>query len=105
MDKKPNQSDPPTPEKPSKSPISSTPTIEEEPDALDIGPYLTKEEYLQLLRDEATFKEHLEEQAKIDKENEIKQKKLDDYWKKWEEHDALFRMEFGEKSDSEYETN
>ncbi|GJV92312.1 hypothetical protein Tco_1540125 [Tanacetum coccineum] len=47
--------------KPPMSTISSIPTIKEKPDEHEICPYLTKEEYQQLLVDEAAFKEHLEE--------------------------------------------
>ncbi|GJZ13071.1 hypothetical protein Tco_0548301 [Tanacetum coccineum] len=104
MDKKLTQSNPPTPEKPPMSTISSIPTIEEKPDEHEICPYLTKEEY-QLLVDEATFKEHLEEEAKAKKEQAIYDKELEEFLKAQQAHDELFRMECGVKSDSEYETD
>ncbi|GKE81317.1 hypothetical protein Tco_1551317 [Tanacetum coccineum] len=104
MDKKLTQSNPPTPEKPPMSTISSIPTIEEKPDEHEIGPYLTEEEYQQLLVDEAAFKEHLEEEAKAKKERAIYEKELEEFLKAQQAHDELFRMECGVKSDSEYET-
>ncbi|GJV34976.1 hypothetical protein Tco_1407453 [Tanacetum coccineum] len=64
MDKKPTQSNPPTPEKPPISPISSIPTIEKKADEHEICPYFTEKEYQQLLLDEAAFKEHLEEEER-----------------------------------------
>ncbi|GJY24420.1 hypothetical protein Tco_0398078 [Tanacetum coccineum] len=104
MDKKPTQSNPPTPEKPPMSPISSIPTIEEKVDEHEIGPYLTEEEYQQLLVDEAAFKEHLEEEAETEKERAIADKELE-FMKAEQARDELFRMEVGVKSDSEYETD
>ncbi|GKC47612.1 hypothetical protein Tco_1065334 [Tanacetum coccineum] len=107
MDYKTNQSNPPTPEKPPMSPISSYPTIEEsaeEHEYLTEGG-LTEDELHQLAKDEEALKEVLEEQAKVDKENEIKNKELEDFLKEEAAHDELFRMEFGVKSDSEYETD
>ncbi|GKC10700.1 hypothetical protein Tco_1007482 [Tanacetum coccineum] len=74
MDKKPTQSNPPTPEKPPMPRISSIPTIEEKDDEHERCPYLTKKEYQQLLLDEATFREHLEEEAKAEKEREKAEK-------------------------------
>ncbi|GKA21743.1 hypothetical protein Tco_0701732, partial [Tanacetum coccineum] len=59
----------------------------------------------QLLLDEATFKEHLEEEAKAEKERAIYDKELEEFLKAEQAHDELFRMEFGVKSDSEYETD
>ncbi|GJY68320.1 hypothetical protein Tco_0471302 [Tanacetum coccineum] len=91
--------------KPPMSTISSIPTIEEKPDEHEIGPYLTEEEYQQLLVDEATFKEHLEEEAKAKKEREIYDKELEEFLKAQQAHDELFRMECEVKSDSEYETD
>ncbi|GJT83826.1 hypothetical protein Tco_1058168 [Tanacetum coccineum] len=59
-------------------------------------------EYQQLLLDEATFKEHLEEEAKAEKERAIYDKELEEFLKAEQAHDELFRMEFRVKSDSEY---
>ncbi|GKA53088.1 hypothetical protein Tco_0746403 [Tanacetum coccineum] len=86
------------------STISSILTIEEKPDEHEICPYLTKEEY-QLLVDEATFKEHLEEEAKAKKKQAIYDKELEEFLKAQQAHDELFRMECGVKSDSKYETD
>ncbi|GJW26036.1 hypothetical protein Tco_0039847 [Tanacetum coccineum] len=99
MVKKLTQSNPPTPEKPPMSPISSIQTIEEKTDEHEICSYLTEKEYQQLLLDEAAFKEHLEEE-----ERAIAHKELEEFMKEEQVHDELFRMEFGVKSDSEYET-
>ncbi|GKA43540.1 hypothetical protein Tco_0736264 [Tanacetum coccineum] len=85
------------------SPISSISTIEEKADEHEIGPYLTAEEYQQLLVDEETFKEHLEEEAKAEKERAIAYKELEEFMKAEQAHDELFRIEVGVKSDSEYE--
>ncbi|GJV32588.1 hypothetical protein Tco_1392988 [Tanacetum coccineum] len=104
MDKKSTQSNPSTPEKPPMSPISSIPTIEEKADEHEICPYLTEEEYQQLVVDEAAFKEHLKEEAKAEKERAIADKELEEFMKVEQAHDELSRMEFGMKSDSEYET-
>ncbi|GJX55782.1 hypothetical protein Tco_0285679 [Tanacetum coccineum] len=97
MDKKPTQSNPPTPEKPPMFLISSIPTIEEKADEHEIGPYLNEEEYQQLLVDEAAFKEHLEEEVKAEKERAIADKELEKFMKAEQAHDELFRMEFGVK--------
>ncbi|GJW39884.1 hypothetical protein Tco_0065729 [Tanacetum coccineum] len=105
MDKKQTQSNLSTPEKPPMSLIFSIPTIEEKADEHEIGPYLNEEEYQQLLVDETTFKEHLEEEAKAEKERAIADKELEEFMKAEQAHDELFRMEFGVKSDSEYETD
>ncbi|GJS79162.1 hypothetical protein Tco_0729043 [Tanacetum coccineum] len=75
------------------------------PDEHEICPYLTEKEYQQLLLDEAAFKEHLEEEAKAEKERAIYDKELEEFLKAEQSHDELFRMEFGVKSDSEYETD
>ncbi|GJV51677.1 transposase, MuDR, MULE transposase domain protein [Tanacetum coccineum] len=64
-----------------------------------------KDELHQLAKDEEALKEVLEEEAKREKENAIYNKKLEEYWKEEQAHDELFRMEFGVKSDSEYETD
>ncbi|GKB56586.1 hypothetical protein Tco_0912772 [Tanacetum coccineum] len=101
MDKKTTQSNPPTPDKPPMpvissfytggsssqhhthqpmSPISSFPTIEESADEHEIGDeYLTKKEK-QLLLDEETLRETLEEEARAKKEWEekIKQEQAHD---------------------------
>ncbi|GJT52133.1 hypothetical protein Tco_0978290 [Tanacetum coccineum] len=63
MDKKPTQSNPPTPEKPLMLPISSFPTIEESDDEHEIC-----KEHQQLLLDEEALRETLEEEAKTEKE-------------------------------------
>ncbi|GJX61578.1 hypothetical protein Tco_0294478 [Tanacetum coccineum] len=91
--------------KPPMSIISSILTIEEKPDEHEIGPYLTEEEYQQLLVDEAAFKEHLEEEAKAKKERAIYDKELEEFLKAQQDHDELFWMECGVKCDSEYETD
>ncbi|GKB26502.1 hypothetical protein Tco_0865903 [Tanacetum coccineum] len=78
MDKKLTQSNPPTPEKPLMSTISSIPTIEEKPDEHEI--------------------------AKAKKERAIYEKELEEFLKAQQAHDEFFRMECGVKSESEYET-
>nr|GEV93659.1 hypothetical protein [Tanacetum cinerariifolium] len=81
------------------SPISSFPTIEELADEHEIGDeYLTEKEQQQLLLDEEALRETLEEKTNVKKECEerIKQEQT---------HDELFRLEFGVKSNSEYESN
>ncbi|GKF23432.1 hypothetical protein Tco_0075754 [Tanacetum coccineum] len=105
MDKKPTQSNPPTPEKPPMSLISSIPTIEEKADEHEIGPYLNEEEYQPLLVNEAAFKEHLEEEVKEEKERAIADKELEKFMKAEQAHDELFMMKFRVKSHSEYETD
>ncbi|GJV85771.1 hypothetical protein Tco_1525669 [Tanacetum coccineum] len=86
---------------------SSYPTIEE---SVEEYKYLTEgglteDELHQLAKDEEALKEVLEEEAKREKENAIYNKKLEEYWKEEQAHDELFRMEFGVKSDSKYETD
>nr|GEV54491.1 hypothetical protein [Tanacetum cinerariifolium] len=122
MDKKTNQSNPPTPDKPPMplissfstggsssqqhthqpmSPISFYPTVEESAKEHDLGDeyltegYLTEKEQ-QLLLDEEALRETLVEQARDEKEWEerIKQEQA---------HDELFKLEIGVKSNSEYE--
>ncbi|GJW99997.1 hypothetical protein Tco_1078191 [Tanacetum coccineum] len=115
MDNKTNQSNPPTPEKPPVSPISSYLTIEESSyptieESVEEHEYLTeggltKDELHHLAKDEEALKEVLEEEAKKEKENAIYNKKLEEYWKEEQAHDELFRMECGVKFDSEYETD
>ncbi|GJU31473.1 hypothetical protein Tco_1175062 [Tanacetum coccineum] len=69
MDKKPTQSNSPTPEKPPMPLISSFLTIEESNDEHEIcHGYLTEKEHQQLLLDEEALRETLEEEAKDDKE-------------------------------------
>nr|GEZ53707.1 hypothetical protein [Tanacetum cinerariifolium] len=58
----------------------------------EICPYLTEKEYEQLLLDEAAFKEHLEEEAKAEKERAIYDKELEEFLKAEQAHDELFRM-------------
>ncbi|GKF75836.1 hypothetical protein Tco_0225280 [Tanacetum coccineum] len=60
--------------------------------------YLTEKEQQQLLLDEEALRETLEEEARAEKEwgERIKQE---------QDHDDLFRLEFGVKSDSEYESH
>ncbi|GJU82995.1 casein kinase 1-like protein HD16 [Tanacetum coccineum] len=48
----------------------------------------------------ATFKEHLEEEAKAKKEQAIYDKELEEFLKAQQAHDELFRMECGVKSHS-----
>ncbi|GJT55843.1 hypothetical protein Tco_0990897 [Tanacetum coccineum] len=73
MDKKTNQSNPPTPEKPWMPTISSYPTIEESAEEHDICDeyltegYLTEKEQQQLALDEEALRETLEE-ANAEKE-------------------------------------
>nr|GEU39715.1 hypothetical protein [Tanacetum cinerariifolium] len=45
------------------------------------------------------FKEHLEEEAKAEKERAIYDKELEEFLKALKAYDELFRMEFGVKSD------
>ncbi|GJU48027.1 hypothetical protein Tco_1217582 [Tanacetum coccineum] len=119
------ESNPPTPEKPLVSPISSFstggsssqqhthqpmsplssfPTVEESTDEHEIGDeyltdgYLTEKEQHQLLLDEEALRETLEEEARAEKEWEerIRQEQA---------HDELFMLEFVVKSDSEYESD
>nr|GEX95595.1 RNA-directed DNA polymerase, eukaryota [Tanacetum cinerariifolium] len=71
-------------------------TIEEKANKHEICPYLTEKEYQQLLLDEAAFKEHLEEEAKTEKERAIYDKELEEFLKAEQAHDELFRMEFEE---------
>ncbi|GKB27877.1 hypothetical protein Tco_0867278 [Tanacetum coccineum] len=80
------------------SPISSFPTVDESIDEHKIGDeYLTKKQK-QLALDEEALRETLEEEARAEKEWEEKIRKD-------RAHDELFRMEFGVKSDSEYESD
>ncbi|GKB04906.1 hypothetical protein Tco_0833101 [Tanacetum coccineum] len=65
-------------------------------------PTYQRHEYQQLLLDEAAFKEHLEEEAKAEKERAIYDKELEEFLKAEQAHDELFMMEFRVKSDSEY---
>ncbi|GKC40425.1 hypothetical protein Tco_1052809 [Tanacetum coccineum] len=84
--------------------ISSFPTIEESTDEHEIGDeyltdgYLTEKEQQQLLLDEETLRETLEEEARAKKEWEEKIKQE-------QAHDELSRLEFGVKFDSKYESN
>ncbi|GKA24289.1 hypothetical protein Tco_0710322 [Tanacetum coccineum] len=125
MDKKTTQSYPPTLEKPPMPPISSFstggsssqqhthepmsptssfPTIKESTDELKIGDeyltdgYLIEKEQQQQLLDEEALRETLEEDARAEKE-------LEERIKQEQAHDELFRLEFGVKSDSEYESD
>ncbi|GJZ19663.1 hypothetical protein Tco_0556253 [Tanacetum coccineum] len=66
MDKKPTQSNPPTPEKPLMLPISSFPTIEESDDEHEIC-----KEHQQLLLDEEALREMLEFGVKSDSEYKL----------------------------------
>ncbi|GJY44909.1 hypothetical protein Tco_0433122 [Tanacetum coccineum] len=105
MDKKTTQSNPPTPEKPLMPPISSFPTIEKSADEHEIcDGYLNEKEQQQLLLDEEALRETLEEEARAEKELEERIKMLEEEAKKEQAHDELFRLEFGVKSDSEYES-
>nr|GEY69644.1 hypothetical protein [Tanacetum cinerariifolium] len=67
MDKKPTQSNPPTPEKPPMSLISSFPTIEESDDEHEIRHgYFTEKRHQQLHLDEEALRETLEKEAKAE---------------------------------------
>ncbi|GJW50261.1 hypothetical protein Tco_0091612 [Tanacetum coccineum] len=95
MDKKPTQSNPPTPEKPPMSPISSFPTIEESDDEHEIcHEYLTEKEHHQLLLDEEALRETLEEEAKAEKQRAKAEKEWEEFVKQELAHDELFRLEF-----------
>ncbi|GKC28082.1 hypothetical protein Tco_1035376 [Tanacetum coccineum] len=59
--------------------------------------YLTEKEQQQQLLDEEALRETLEEEAMAEKEFEERNKQE-------QAHDELFRLEFGVKSDSEYES-
>ncbi|GJS10108.1 hypothetical protein Tco_0366904 [Tanacetum coccineum] len=75
MDMKQTQSNPSIPEKPLMPFISSFPTIEESDDEHEIcHGCLTEKEHQQLLFDEESLRETLEEEAKL-KKNEQKLKK------------------------------
>ncbi|GKD29336.1 hypothetical protein Tco_1240114 [Tanacetum coccineum] len=65
--------------------------------------YLTEKEQQQLLLDEDELRETLEEEAKAEKELEERIKMLEEEARKEQAHDELFRLEFGVKSDSEYD--
>ncbi|GJQ90746.1 hypothetical protein Tco_0001885 [Tanacetum coccineum] len=86
------------------SPISSFSTVEESTDEYELGDeyvidrYLTEKEQQQLLLDEESLRETLEEEARAEK-------KLEERIKQEQAHDELFRLEFGVKSDSEYESD
>ncbi|GJR95369.1 hypothetical protein Tco_0267543 [Tanacetum coccineum] len=81
------------------SPISSFPTVDESIDEHEIGDeYLTKKQQQQLALDEEALRETLEEEARAEK-------KWDEKIRQDRAHDELFRMEFGVKSDSEYESD
>ncbi|GJR53032.1 hypothetical protein Tco_1403553 [Tanacetum coccineum] len=96
MDKKTTQSNLPTPEKPPMPPISSFSTggssLQEHTHQpmFPISSFSTVEE--------SADEYELEEEARAEKELEkrIKQEQA---------HDELFRLEFGVKSDSEYESD
>ncbi|GJS28433.1 hypothetical protein Tco_0489053 [Tanacetum coccineum] len=106
IDKKTTQSNPPTPEKPSMPHISSFLTIEESTDEHEIcDGYITKKEQQQQFLDEEALKETLEEEARAEKELEEKIKMLEKKARKEQAHDELFRLEFGVKSDSKYESD
>ncbi|GKG23763.1 hypothetical protein Tco_0391799, partial [Tanacetum coccineum] len=84
--------------------ISSYPTVEESAEEHDIGDeyfnegYLTGKEQQQLLLDEESLRETLEEEARDEKE-------LEERIKQEQAHDELFMLEFGVKSHSEYESD
>ncbi|GJR25439.1 hypothetical protein Tco_1101671 [Tanacetum coccineum] len=111
MDNKTNQCNPPTPEKPTMPPISSYPTVKELAEEHDIGDeyltegYLTEKEQHQLALDEETLRETLKEEAWAEKERARAEKEWEEEMKKEQAHDELFRLEFGVKSDSEYESD
>nr|GEY33673.1 reverse transcriptase domain-containing protein [Tanacetum cinerariifolium] len=74
-------------------------------DAYLIEGYLTEKEQQQLALDEETLKETLKEEAMAEKERERAEKNERKKWKKKQAHDELFRLEFGVKSHSEYESD
>ncbi|GKC32657.1 hypothetical protein Tco_1039951 [Tanacetum coccineum] len=53
----------------------------------------------------SVFKEHSEKEANAEQERAIADKELEEFLKAKQAHDELFMMEFGVKSDSEYETD
>nr|GEY11574.1 hypothetical protein [Tanacetum cinerariifolium] len=67
--------------------------------------YLTEKEQQQLLLDEEALRETLEEEAMAEKESEERIKMLEEEARKEQTHDELFMLEFGMKSDSEYESD
>ncbi|GKE10905.1 hypothetical protein Tco_1414456, partial [Tanacetum coccineum] len=83
---------------------SSFPTVEESIEEHEIADdyltdgYLTEKEQQQLLLDEEALREILEEQARAKKEQ-------DERIKQEQAHDELFRLEFGVKYDSGYESD
>nr|GEV14142.1 RNA-directed DNA polymerase, eukaryota, reverse transcriptase zinc-binding domain protein [Tanacetum cinerariifolium] len=107
MDKKTTQSNP------TAMPlISSFPTIEESADEHEICDGFLAEKEQQLLLDEEALRETLEEEAIAEKERARAEKERARAEKEWEKimkdeqaHDELFRLEFGVKSDSKYESD
>ncbi|GJZ09408.1 zf-CCHC domain-containing protein [Tanacetum coccineum] len=67
--------------------------------------YLTEKEQQQLALDEEALRETLEEEARAEKERDKAEKEWEEEKKKEQAHDELFRLEFGVKSDSEYESD
>ncbi|GJU24057.1 hypothetical protein Tco_1162678 [Tanacetum coccineum] len=84
--------------------ISSFPTIKESTDEHEICDeyvtygYLTEKKQQQLLLNEETLRETLEEEARAKKE-------LKERIKQEQAHDELFRLKFEVKTDSEYESD
>ncbi|GJY63853.1 hypothetical protein Tco_0465313 [Tanacetum coccineum] len=63
-------------------------------------------EHQQLLLDEETLRETLEEEeAKAKKGRAKAEKEWEEFVKQEQAHDELFRLEFGVKSDSKYQTD
>nr|GEW25764.1 hypothetical protein [Tanacetum cinerariifolium] len=106
MDKETTQSNPSKPEKPLMPSIFSFPTIEDSADEHEIyDRYLTEKEQQQLLLDEETLRETLEEEANPEKEQARAEREWEERMKEKQAHDELFMLEFGVKSDSEYESD
>ncbi|GKE37862.1 hypothetical protein Tco_1461267, partial [Tanacetum coccineum] len=59
----------------------------------------------QLALDEEALRKVLEEEAQAEKERAGAEKEQEEEMKKEEAHNELFRLEFGEISDYEYETD
>ncbi|GKF06111.1 hypothetical protein Tco_0036779 [Tanacetum coccineum] len=63
-------------------------------------------EHQQLLLDEEALRETLEEEeAKAEKGRAKAEKEWEEFVKQEQAHDELFRLEFGVKSDSKYQTD
>nr|GEW78863.1 hypothetical protein [Tanacetum cinerariifolium] len=101
---------PPTLEKPQMPLISSYPIVEEPAEEHDIVKEpaeggLTENELHQLALDEEALRKVLEDEAQAEKERARAEKEREEEMKKEEAHNELFMLEFGEISDSKYETD